>query len=158
MNIILRRSFDNGRTWSEPKILIEGQGRGKGYGDAALVQTKSGKIIMIFIGGPGLWHSTAQVPQPHYVMTSNDNGTTWSEAVDITHFLYGHQCDDPVRSKFLSSFVASGQGIQSTSGRIMFVAAMRTSSEYALDNYLVYSDDEGKTWKVSELACRGRRS
>lgn len=32
----------------------------------------------------------------------------------------------------------------------MFVAAMRTSQDWKLDNYLIYSDDEGKTWQVSD--------
>lgn len=155
IDIVIRRSFDGGKTWTGTQFVIEGYGYGHGYGDAALVQTPSGKIVMVFIGGPGLWNSTPENPQPTYVMTSDDDGATWSEARDITHFLYGKECKDPVRSQFLSSFCASGQGAVSPTGRIMFVAAMRTSSEYKLDNYLIYSDDEGETWEVSELACKG---
>lgn len=150
IDITIRRSEDGGKTWSEPSIIIEGKGYGQGYGDAALVQTLSGKIVMIFIGGPGLWGSTAEIPQPTYMMTSDDDGRTWSEAKDITPFLYGHECSDPIRSRFLSSFCASGQGLTSGTGRIMFVAAMRTSQDWKLDNYLIYSDDEGKTWQVSD--------
>lgn len=86
---------------------------------------------------------------------SEDDGTTWSEPKDITHFLYGANCSHPQRSKFLSSFCASGQGLRTTSGRIMFVAAMRVNEEYKLDNYLIYSDDEGATWHVSDLAYKG---
>ena len=37
----------------------------------------------------------------------------------------------------------------------MFVAAFRVNDQYKLDNYLIYSDDEGQTWEVSELACKG---
>lgn len=154
IDITIRRSEDGGKTWSEPSIIIAGHGRGKGFGDAALVQTKSGKIVMVFIGGPGLWHSTPEAPQPTYVMTSDDDGRTWSEARDITPFLYGHECSEPIRQKFLSSFCASGQGLLSSTGRIMFVAAMRTSQDYTLDNYLIYSDDEGETWQVSEEAYK----
>lgn len=155
IDIIQRRSLDNGLTWSEPEILIAGKGRGKGYGDAAVVQAKSGKLVMVFIGGPGLWGSRPDAPQPTYMMTSEDNGATWSEAVDITHFLYGKDCPDPVRSKWWSAFCASGQGAVTKEGRIMFVAAFRIDDRYKLDNYLIYSDDEGKTWEVSELACDG---
>lgn len=155
IDIIQRRSFDNGRTWSAPEILIAGTGRGKGFGDAAIVQAKSGKLVMVFIGGPGLWGARPEAPQPTYMMTSDDDGATWSDAVDITHFLYGKDCPDPVRSQWWSSFCASGQGAVTKDGRIMFVAAFRTNDQYKLDNYLIYSDDEGKTWKVSELACKG---
>lgn len=155
IDIIQRRSFDNGRTWSEPEILIAGTGKGKGFGDAAIVQTNSGKLVMVFIGGPGLWGSRPDAPQPTYMMTSDDDGATWSEAVDITHFLYGKDCPDPVRSQWWSAFCASGQGAVTKDGRIMFVAAFRVNDQYKLDNYLIYSDDEGKTWNVSELACKG---
>ena len=155
IDIVIRRSFDNGKSWSGTQFVIEGYGHGHGYGDAALVQALSGKLVMVFIGGQGLWHSTPEKPMPTYVMTSDDDGATWSEARDITHFLYGKDCPDPVRSRFLSSFCASGQGAVSATGRIMFAAAMRTTKEYKLDNYLIYSDDEGETWQVSDLAYKG---
>lgn len=155
IDIIQRRSFDNGLTWSDPEILIAGTGKGKGFGDAAIVQTNSGKLVMLFIGGPGLWGSRPDAPQPTYMMTSDDDGATWSKAVDITHFLYGKDCSDPERSQWWSAFCASGQGAVTKDGRIMFVAAFRVNDQYKLDNYLIYSDDEGQTWEVSELACKG---
>lgn len=155
IDIILRRSFDNGKTWSKPQILIHGTGYGKGYGDVAIVQTKSGKLVMLFIGGPGLWHGRPDQPMPTYMMTSDDDGATWSPARDITHFIYGAECTDPQRSQFWSAFCASGQGAVTESGRIMFVTAIRPDAQYKLDNYLVYSDDEGETWQVSERAYSG---
>ncbi len=155
IDIVIRRSFDGGKSWTGTQFVIEGHGYGHGYGDVALVQAPSGKIVMVFIGGPGLWGSTPENPMPTYVMTSDDDGATWSEARDITHFLYGAECPDPVRKGFLSSFCASGQGAVSATGRIMFVAAIRTGQAHKLDNYLIYSDDEGETWQVSECAYSG---
>ena len=38
IDIVCRRSTDNGRTWSEPQTLVEGTGYRQGYGDAALVE------------------------------------------------------------------------------------------------------------------------
>ncbi|MDO5017211.1 MAG: sialidase family protein [Porphyromonas sp.] len=155
IDIIQRRSFDNGKTWIEPEILIAGQGYGKGYGDAAVVQTKSGKLVMLFIGGPGLWHSRPDAPQPTYMMTSDDDGATWSQPRDITRYIFGSESDDPDRQQWWSSFCASGQGAVTESGRIMFVAAIRKGEAYSLDNHLIYSDDEGESWHVSETACIG---
>lgn len=155
VDLVVRRSHDNGATWTEQEEIILGRGWGDGYGDAALVETASGKIILLCIGGPGLWRSTPTNPQPTYMITSEDDGVTWSEPTDITHFLFGAECADPVRSQFLSSFCASGQGCRTESGRIMFVAAMRVDEQWKLDNYLIYSDDEGATWQVSDVACVG---
>ncbi|MDO5036505.1 MAG: sialidase family protein [Porphyromonas sp.] len=155
IDLVVRRSYDNGTTWTDQGEIVVGRGWGAGYGDAALVETASGKIVLLCVGGQGLWRGTPEDPMPTYLMTSDDDGITWSKPRDITPFLYGKDCDDPVRSKFYSSFCASGQGLRTSSGRIIFVAAMRTDEQYKLDNYAIYSDDEGETWQVSDVACIG---
>lgn len=37
----------------------------------------------------------------------------------------------------------------------MFVAAVRENQAYSLNNYLVYSDDNGATWQLSQCAAIG---
>ncbi len=155
IDLITRRSTDNGKTWSEPVTIAEGTGRFQGFGDPGIVKTKSGKLITVFVGGQGLWTSTPEKPNRTYVSESLDNGVTWSKPRDITPQLFGSECSDPVRQKWLASFCAAGRGIQTRDGRIMFVAAVRETSEYSLNNYLYYSDDEGVTWNVSEKAFTG---
>ncbi len=155
IDVITKRSTDNGKTWSEPVTIAEGTGRFQGFGDPAIVKTKSGKLISVFVGGQGLWGSTPDNPNRTYISESYDNGITWSEPRDITPQLFGSECSDPIRKKWLASFCASGRGIQTRDGRIMFVAAVRENSEYSLSNYLYYSDDNGVTWNVSERAFTG---
>lgn len=155
IDIIMRRSEDQGQTWSEPKILVRGKGRGKGFGDVALVECPSGKLLMIYVGGPGLWGSTPEKSNRTYVSESTDDGITWSTPRDITPFIFGADCPDPVRAQWMASFCASGQGICTRDGRVMFVAAIREDSRYSLSNYLLYSDDEGKTWHLSQKAFDG---
>ena len=53
IDVIARRSTDNGRTWREPVTIAEGTGRKHGYGDPALVTTASGEVICAFAGGNG---------------------------------------------------------------------------------------------------------
>lgn len=153
IDLILRRSEDNGKSWSDPEIILRGQGRGAGYGDICVVETRHGeRVIITFVGGQGLWGSTADKPMPQYVMESTDDGRTWSEPRTMQPQLYGTRCPDPERRKYAASFIAAGHGATACYGRIMYVAAMWDPERRAFDNRLVFSDDLGETWQVSEPA------
>ena len=157
IDIICNRSTDGGHTWSEPITIAQGTGRFQGYGDAALAHSKDENgLLAVFVGGQGLWTSTPSVPQNSYMVRSYDNGQTWTEPEVITHFIYGKDCTDPTRKNWYASFFGSGNGLLTSTGRIMFVAAIRESgSNYTLYNYVVYSDDNGETWNVSGRASVG---
>ena len=144
IDVLCNYSTDGGLTWSEPYTIARGFGYMEGYGDCAVTYTnyKNG-LIAIFVGGPGFWQSTPTNPDRTYKSVSYDNGRTWSEPEDITHFIFGSDCDDPVRSKWRACFCASGNGLITSKGRIMFVACIRETSAYSINNYLVYSDDNG---------------
>lgn len=155
IDVVIRRSTDNGKTWSEPVTIAEGKGYGKGYGDAALVRLDNGKLLCLFGGMNGLWQSRPDSLLRTYVCESVDNGINWTSPRDITDQLYGAGCSDPIRKKWMASFCASGHAIQTSSGRVMVVAAVREGDDYSLNNYLFYSDDEGVTWHVSQRAMEG---
>lgn len=155
IDIVCRRSTDGGISWSEPLTIAEGTGYNHGYGDACLLKTNSGRLISLFIGQGSLWNSTAVNPMRSYMVTSDDHGITWSEPVDITSQIYGAGCPDPVRSKWQASFFGSGRGLTLRDGRLMVAIAVReVLSNSILNNYIVYSDDEGETWNVSSRAMQ----
>lgn len=155
IDIVANRSTDGGATWSQPIMVAQGTGGGKGFGDAAMVKAKSGRLIALYVGGPGLFSSTPENPIRSYLSTSDDNGLSWTAPRDITPLIFGAQCADPVRSKWQGSFFGSGHALCTRSGRVMAVIAVREPNMSGLQNYTVYSDDEGATWHVSQRAIIG---
>ncbi len=154
IDIVCRRSTDGGKTWSEPVTVAQGKGYGKGFGDACLIKAKSGKLVTLFVGGRQFQSSVAADPIRSYISTSDDNGVTWTTPVDLTDQLFGAGCSDPVRSKWNGSFFGSGHGLCTKSGRLMAVMTVKPQSG-SYQNYAIYSDDEGTTWKVSNKAIDG---
>jgi len=155
IDILINRSTDGGRTWSEPYTLVEGQGVGKGFGDCALVHTHDeGGLLAAFVGGTGFWQGRPENPQRTYIARSYDNGQTWTQPKDITDELYGAKCENEVSRTWWSAFFASGNGLMTSTGRIMFVLAVRDTEAWAACNYVVYSDDNGETWHISGRASQ----
>lgn len=156
IDIVCRRSSDNGRTWSEPQTLVEGTGYKHGYGDPALVQCENGDVLCLFVGGNGLWASTESDPIRSYVCRSTDRGLTWGEPLEITSLLWGSQAANPTCRDYKSSFFGSGNALRLKQGphrgRIMVAAAMGRKNVNKLDNFVVYSDDNGLTWTISDKA------
>ena len=157
IDILCNVSKDGGHTWTEPYTIAYGTGYKQGYGDCALALTNDENgIIAAFVGGPGFWGSTPTDPLRMYISRSNDNGMTWSEPEDITHFVYGAECEDEERKEWLGGFFGSGNGLLTSTGRIMFVIAMReNNTREVICNHAVYSDDNGQTWHVSGRASVG---
>lgn len=156
IDIVCNRSTDGGLTWSEPYTIAQGTGVNHGFGDCALAWSNDDNgLIAVFVGGPGLWNSTPSNPIRSYKSYSYDNGQTWTEPADITHFIFGEDCIIPEHQAWRASFFGSGNGLRTSTGRIMFVAAIREGSAQSLNNYAVYSDDNGLTWQVSGRASTG---
>ena len=156
IDIVCNRSTDGGHTWSEPYTIALGTGVNHGFGDCALAWSNDDNgLIAAFVGGVGLWNSTPSNPIRSYIARSYDNGQTWTEPEDITHFIFGDNCVIPEHQTWRASFFGSGNGLLTSTGRIMFVAAIREGSAQSLNNYAVYSDDNGQTWQVSGRASVG---
>ena len=156
IDIVCNSSTDGGHTWSEPYTIALGTGVNHGFGDCALAWSNDDNgLIAAFVGGVGLWNSTPSNPIRSYISRSYDNGQTWTEPEDITHFIFGDNCVVPEHQTWRASFFGSGNGLRTSTGRIMFVAAIREGSAQSLNNYAVYSDNNGVTWQVSGRASVG---
>lgn len=75
---------------------------------------------------------------------------------EVEHLMDGKLGDVRFWNKALTaSFCAAGNGLKTRNGVLMFVAAMRHDSGSTLYNHVVYSNDNGETWNVSNCAMVG---
>lgn len=150
IDIVLRRSTDNGASWSD-QIVIARHTPDRGFGDAALVvDRRTGDLLCIFASGCGLWKSTAAEPMDVCIARSRDNGLSWSEPRYITPQIYGPGCDNPAAEPVSGLFAASGRALQLRDGTLAFVVAAHHTGEKwpPLYNYVCISEDGGETWRM----------
>lgn len=164
IDLVARYSDDNGNSWSAPKTIageyidsLNNQGPDYGYGDAAIVETTDGKIICLMAADRRYQRSTYDDRIKVYQTSSDDGGKTWERPKEISDLIYGAPYKD-ASAKLQGVFVTSGKGLclkhqkrKSANGRIMFAMVCKFS-EWPYYNYIVYSDDNGKTWNVSKHA------
>lgn len=163
IDVYERHSDDNGATWSTAQLVAGtttdenlAQYGNKGFGDAALVETASGKLIAIMAGGNGYFQSTKQQPIGTFIITSTDGGDTWTSPRSLYETVYNHTYS---QGELLGTFAGSGRGIllknqtdESRNGRVMFAMSHRFSSG-GIQEYIIYSDDEGETWNLSQQSA-----
>lgn len=158
IDVYERHSDDNGATWSTHKMVVGTEadhalvGGGHGFGDVSLVECASGKIVAIMVGGPGYFQSTPSNPIVPTIITSTDGGDTWSTPRTLTNELYKTTYTE---GAVQGSFAGSGRGLmlqrqkdKQLNGRIMFAMSHRFANNN-VQEYIIYSDDEGNTWKFS---------
>lgn len=158
IDVYERHSDDNGATWSTHKMVVGTDadhalvGGGHGFGDVSLVECASGKIVAIMVGGPGYFGSTPSNPIVPTIITSTDGGDTWSTPRTLTDELYKTTYNE---GAVQGSFAGSGRGLmlqrqknEQLNGRIMFAMSHRFGKNN-VQEYIIYSDDEGDTWKFS---------
>lgn len=158
IDVYERHSDDNGATWSTHKMVVGTEadhalvGGNHGFGDVSLVECASGKIVAIMVGGPGYFGSTPSNPIVPTIITSTDGGDTWSTPRTLTNELYKTTYNE---GAVQGSFAGSGRGLmlqrqkdEQLNGRIMFAMSHRFANNN-VQEYIIYSDDEGNTWKFS---------
>ena len=132
INIVIRRSSDNGITWGPIETVIDFP-LGQSASDPSMIVDEITKEIFLFYNFMNL--DTEKDIYYLHVMKSSDNGKTWSKPEDITT-----QIAKPEWHKDFK-FITSGRGIQTKSGKLLHTMVNLNSGLH-----LFGSDDHGKTW------------
>jgi len=145
--LVMRRSFDRGKTWSAA-VTIRPAPEGGGVGDASLLLDRSNGRVWCFhaYGPPGIGFDTGKpgartgpgTLQVH-AMFSDDDGATWSAPTDLTP-----QIKDPA---WRAVFATSGTHFTTKKGRFLVPLVVR-GADGAVSARNAYSDDHGKTWRT----------
>lgn len=148
IDVGLSRSTDNGKTWEPMKIIMDmgAPHANNGIGDpsilfdpvtkklwVAALWSKGNRSIAGSIGGISP-DSTGQF----VLVSSTDDGVTWSAPNTITP-----QIKEPAWKIF---FNGPGSGIAMQDGKLVFAAQYWTSSNVPYST-IIYSDNQGSTWK-----------
>lgn len=145
-----RESYDNGRSWGEARVVLQGRQEHflgmKGWAPqpSAVLLLPSGKLL--FFGaryGGYSWadHDFNKSLNEGFIISSSDNGCTWSKPRAL-----------PGGERYLSSVLSA---CLMTTRRIVYpFGYMVSEPKGCFVVSVVYSDDEGETWCRSSSILR----
>ena len=158
IRILLRRSTDDGKTWSTAKSIanVEGPKRKNSfalrmnnvdpndvtYNNPVLIADKDGAVHMLFC----LEYERA------FYQRSADDGVSWTNPVEITAAF------DAFKKHYDWKVLATGpnHSIQLKTGRLVVPVWLSTgtggNAHRPSVTATIYSDDQGHTWKAGDIA------
>ena len=148
---LLRRSTDNGKTWSPPQIVWSDEGHTCGN-PCPVVDRKTGTIWLLLTWNAGHMPEKStkagfgEDSRLVYVSHSDDDGQSWSKPQNITR--------DVKREEWSWYATGPGNGIQleqgKHKGRLVVPCDHKIPAEKDAISFshIIYSDDHGQTWQL----------
>ncbi len=152
IDLVARRSRDGGRTWSGLQVI--GDDGADTFGNPCVVVDRDTATIWLFVirtaGGDKeqaiLEGRSRSLPRP-WVLSSTDDGQTWSNPVDLTASLK--------RADWTWYSLGPGIGIQTRDGRLVVPGNHALAGSGAHRSHLVFSTDHGRSWQIGASAVDG---
>ncbi len=161
IDLVLKRSFDNGDTWTRMTTVVDFPGYQAACDPCMLVDRQTGNIWVIY---DHVWPNLAALEKANrtlpegqqpggkgrvimlHAIVSEDDGQTWSQPRDITSLL--------TQPGWIGVMAAPGRGIRTRSGRLVVPCYSRRirGSHEGDHSSVAYSDDQGKTWELGSAA------
>ncbi len=162
IDLVLKRSTDNGKTWSAMKVIEDPGELWSAANPATCVDRDTGKVWVLYLRCKPNRHTFSARPGTDdsqvIARTSEDHGVTWSEPIDLT--TASRDMNDP---HWNVSVPGPGGMIQDSKGRLIAAVWMSGPKETieALEkdqgrsarwgNLVLFSEDHGKTWQRSQF-------
>lgn len=149
IDLVVRRSFDGGKTWSPMSVVWDDADNTCGN-PAPVVDRKTGNIVLLSTWNLGTDHEkqiiagTSKDTRRIFVLSSNDDGNSWSQAREITATV----------KKSDWTWYATGpcNGIQMQTkkyrGRLVIPCDHIEAESKKYYSHSIYSDDGGLTWQL----------
>ena len=149
IDIVLRRSEDNGKTWGD-LIIIRDDGENVCGNPSPVLDNKTGNIFLLSTWNLGrdtesmIINETSEDTRRIYVMRSRDGGISWSEPKEITK--------DVKKDNWTWYATGPVHGIQiqngSYSGRMIIPCDHIESKSKKYYSHIIFSDDGGNSWEI----------
>ena len=149
VDLVMKRSTDNGRTWGPLQVLWDQEENTVGN-PAPVLDATTGTLFLLSTWNLGADHEPAIINQTStdtrrvYVLSSTDHGHTWSTPKEIT---------DSVKEPNWTWYATGpGSGIQiqkgAYAGRLMVACDHIEADTRHYYSHVIYSDDHGQTWQL----------
>lgn len=146
IDLVMKRSSDGGMTWSSIKVIEDPGERWSAANPATVVDKTNGRIWLFYIRSkPGRSSETGRAGTDDIqtlARTSDDNGATWSEPIDLTKV--ARDMSDPT---WRVSVVGPGGPIQVRGGRMIAPVWKRDPPGV----FAISSGDQGRTWQRGQV-------
>ena len=156
IDLVMRYSDDNGKTWSAKQTIAEGSGNKQAngydcaYGDAAIATVGQNVLVMAAAGNVVYNGASADKHNRTVRVFSADNGATWTKE-DISEKMFiGENAMIPNghAAFFGSGKLAVDENFNGTGKARIYGAMLVKNASTTTNIYPIYTDDLGQNWKI----------
>ena len=152
IDLVLRRSDDNGKTWGD-LIILRDDGENVCGNPSPVLDNKTGNIFLLSTWNLGqdtesmIIDETSQDTRRIYIQSSSDDGISWTYPKEITK--------DVKKSNWTWYATGPVHGIQIKKGiykgRMIIPCDHIESKSKKYFSHIIFSDDGGNSWKIGGI-------